>query len=146
MKRYFLTTEKSNHFIHWSKFRNWRMDVKFSTKAHSSFNLFREMFCDKNGRKIIKFSTLKHITHPLSLAMWFGDDGSNDVWDYRLATAGYSIEEIKCLIKWLKVTFGIEGFLHKHGKYWYISIRKDRSKFKKLIKPYLPKVMYYKII
>jgi len=75
------------------------MDVKFSTKAHSSFNLFREMFYDKNGRKIIKFSTLKHITHPLSLAMWFGDDGSNDVWDYRLATAGYSIEEIKCLIK-----------------------------------------------
>lgn len=104
------------------------------------------MFYDENRRKIIKFSTLKHITHPLALAMWFGDDGSDDVWDCRLATAKYSVEEIKCLIKWLLATFRIESFLHKHGKYWYISIRNDRSKFKKLIKPYLPKVMNYKLI
>lgn len=121
-------------------------DVKFSTKAHSNFNLFKEMFYDKNGRKIIKSSALKHITHPLALAMWFGDDGSNGVWDCRLATAKYSIEEIKCLIKWLKVTFRFESFLHKHGRYWYLSIRKDRVRFKILIKPFLPKVMYYKLI
>jgi len=121
-------------------------DVKFSTKAHPIFNSFRKMFYDKDGEKIIKPSTLKHITHPLALAIWFGDDGSNDIWDYRLATAKYSVKEIKLLIKWLKNTFKIKSFLHKHGKYWYISIRKDRWKFTKLIKSYLPKGLNYKLL
>jgi len=122
------------------------LEVKFSTKAHPIFNSFRKMFYAEDGRKIIKFPTLKQITHPLALAIWYGDDGSNDVWDCRLATAKYSIEEIKHLIKWLKITFKIESFLHKHGKYWYMSIRKDKPKFIRLIKPYLPKVMHYKLV
>lgn len=121
------------------------MECKFSTKAHPCFNTFRKMFYDKNGRKFIKFSTLEQIIHPLALAMWLGDDGSNDVWDCRLATAKYSVKEIKYLIKWLKDIFKIKSFLHKHGEYWYISIRKDRPKFTRLIKPYLPKVMHYKL-
>jgi len=122
------------------------MECKFSTKAHPNFNLFRRMFYDKNGSKVIRPSTLEQITHPLALAMWLGDDGSNDVWDCRLATAKYSVKEIKHLIKWLKDIFKIKSFLHKHGKYWYISIRKDRPKFTRLIKPYLPKVMHYKLV
>lgn len=120
-------------------------ECKFSAKAHPIFNSFRKMFYDENGRKVIKFSTLRQITDPLALAIWFGDDGSNDVWDCRLATASYSIKEIKRLIKWLIATFGIKGFLHKHGKYWYISIRQDKFKFSKLIRSYLPKSMHYKL-
>lgn len=121
------------------------MECKFSTKAHPTFNQFRKMFYAEDGRKVIRPSTLAQITHPLALATWYGDDGSNDIWDCRLATAKYSIEEIKRLIKWLKATFEIRGFLHKHGKYWYLSIREDRFKFTKLIKSYLPKGLHYKL-
>jgi len=121
------------------------MDVKFSTKAHPIFNSFREMFYDKKGRKIIRFSTLKYISHPLALAIWFGDDGSKDTRSYRLATAKFTIKEIKIIIKWLKRVFRIESFLHKHGKYWYITIRGDRWKFTKLIQPFLPKCLNYKL-
>ena len=121
------------------------MECKFSTKAHPCFNTFRKMFYDEGGKKIIKTSTLGYITHPLALATWFGDDGSNDKWDYRLATANFSVKEIKLLIRWLKRTFGIKSSLHKHGKYWYVSIRKDKLNFKRLIRLYLPKVMSYKI-
>ena len=120
-------------------------DVKFSTKAHSCFNKLRMMFYDKSGRKIIKFSTLKKITHPIALAMWFGDDGSKEKDSYRIATAAYTVQEIKTLIKWLKDFFNINGYLHKHGKYWYLSIREDRTRFTKLIKSYLPKGLYYKL-
>jgi hypothetical protein len=103
------------------------------------------MFYNKDGEKIIKPSTLKHITHPLALAVWFGDDGSKDVRSYRLATAKYSVKEIKLLIKWLKDIFKIESFLHKHGKYYYIAIRRDRWKFTKMVEPYLPRCLDYKL-
>ena len=120
-------------------------DVKFSTNAHSSFNAFRKMFYNKNGQKIIKFATLKHINHLSALAIWFGDDGSKDTRSYRLATATYSVKEIKLLIKWLKDIFKIESFLHKHGKYWYIAIRRDRWKFTKMVEPYLHRCLHYKL-
>ena len=92
-------------------------DVKFSTKAHAIFNSFRKMFYSKEGKKIIRYSTIKKINHPLALAIWFGDDGSKEETEYRFSTAKFSIEEIKLLIKWLKRVFSVEGFLHKHGKY-----------------------------
>jgi len=121
-------------------------DVKFSTKAHPVFNSFRKMFYNKDGKKIIRPSTLKHITHSLALAMWFGDDGSKEETEYRIATAKFSKKEIKLLIGRLKKVFSIQGFLHKHGKYWYLAIRKDKVKFKKLIKSYLPKGLHYKLL
>lgn len=120
-------------------------DVKFSTKAHPCFNKLRMMFYDKGGKKIIKLGTLKQITHPIALAMWLGDDGSKEKDSYRIATAAYSVQEIKTLIRWLKDFFNINGYLHKHGKYWYLSIREDRMKFTKLIKSYLPKGLDYKL-
>lgn len=121
-------------------------DVKFSTKAHTCFNEFRKMFYNQDGRKIIKFTTLKKFTHPLVLAIWFGDDGNREKDSYRIATGAYNIKEIKRLIKWLKSSFGIKSYLHKHGKYWYLSIREDRWKFTKLITPYLYKGLRYKLL
>ncbi len=120
-------------------------DVKFSTKAHFYFNELRKMFYDENGRKVIKYATLKKITHPLALAIWFGDDGNKEKDSYRIATGAYNIKEINDLIKWLKNYFGIKSYLHKHGKYWYLSIREDRFKFTKLIKKYLHKGLHYKL-
>jgi len=121
------------------------MECKFSSKNHSCFNVFKKMFYSKSGKKVIKFTTLKHIIHPLALAMWFGDDGSKEKREYRLATASFSKKEVKLLIKWLKKVFSIESSLLKHGKYWYIAIRKDRWKFTKLVKPYLSKGLNYKL-
>lgn len=120
-------------------------DVKFSTRAHTCFNEFKKMFYDKNGRKIIKLATLRKITHPLAIAMWFGDDGSKEKDSYRIATGAYNVKEIKRLIKWLVSRFGIKSYPHKHGKYWYLSIREDRWKLTKLIIPYLHKGLHYKL-
>ncbi|MFH1714397.1 MAG: hypothetical protein ABH831_02280, partial [Candidatus Nealsonbacteria bacterium] len=110
-------------------------EVKFSTKAHLIFKEFREMFYNIKGRKTIKSASLNKINHPLALAIWFGDDGNKEKDSYRIATGAYSVKEIELLIKWLKNFFGIRSYLHKHGKYWYLSIREDRLKFTKLIKP-----------
>lgn len=120
-------------------------DVKFSTKAHPIFREFRIMFYNNDGKKIIRSKSLKKITHPLALAIWFGDDGSKEKYSYRIATGACSMIDIKKLIKWLKNQFKINSYLHKHGKYWYLSIREDRGIFTKLIKPYLHKGLYYKL-
>lgn len=149
-KRYLLFKYKklqpySGKFIKYPR-KDGGSDVKFSTKAHSVFNSFREMFYNKDGRKIIKYTTLKNINHPLALAIWFGDDGSKEKTEYRIATAKFSKKEIKSLIEWLEKVFNIQGLLHKHGKYWYLAIRKDKWKFTKLIKPYLPKGLNYKLL
>ncbi len=135
----------SGKFIEYSR-KDGGKDVKFSTKAHTCFNEFKKMFYGKNGRKVIKSTTLKNIKHPLALAIWFGDDGSKEKSSYRIATGAYSVKEIKRLIKWLKNSFSIKSYLHKHGKYWYLSIREDRWKFTKLITPYLHKGLRYKLL
>lgn len=123
----------------------WGGEVKFSTANHERFHGIRRMFYDRHGKKVIKKSTLFQIDHPIALAMWFGDDGSKEKDSYRLATGAYSIAELKYLINWLKGIFGIRAYLHKHGKYYYLSIREDRFLFTKLIRSYLPKSMYYKL-
>jgi len=120
-------------------------DVKFSTKAHLIFKEFRRMFYNTEGKKTVKSASLSKITHPLALAIWFGDDGSKEKDSYRIATGTYGIKEIKRLIKWLKNYFNIKSYLHKHGKYWYLSIREDRWKFTKIINPYLHKGLRYKL-
>ena len=83
--------------------------------------------------------------HPVALAMWFGDDGNREKDSYRLATGAYDIREIKRLIVWLKKQFKIKAYLHKHGKYWYLSIREDRGKFTRLVASHLPKGLHYKL-
>lgn len=133
----------SGKFIEYNT--KWGGEVKFSTYNHPEFVPFRKMFYDYAGRKMIKRCTLFKITHPLALAMWFGDDGSKEKDSYRLATGAYNVQELNDMIHWLKKVFRIRSYLHKHGKYYYLSIREDRSLFSKVIKPYLPKCMYYKL-
>jgi hypothetical protein len=120
-------------------------EVKFSSRAHPIFKEIRKMFYDSSGKKIIRAVSLKKITHPLALAIWFGDDGNKEKYSYRIATGSYSKKEIKRLIKWLKDFFGIRSYLHKHGIYWYLSIREDRMKFTKLIAIFVHKNLKYKL-
>lgn len=123
----------------------WGGEAKFSTVNHKEFHAIRSMFYNRRGKKVIKKLTLLQIIHPVALAMWFGDDGSKEKNSYRLATGAYSIAELKYLIRWLKNKFHINAYLHKHGKYCYLSIREDRFLFTKIVKPHLPKSMHYKL-
>jgi hypothetical protein len=120
-------------------------EVKFSSKAHPIFKEIRKMFYGSDGKKIIKVTSLKKITHPLALAIWFGDDGNKEKDSYRIATGSYSKKEVGRLIRWLKDYFGIKSYLHKHGIYWYLSIREDRAKFTRLIAPFVHNNIRYKL-
>jgi len=133
----------SGKFIeYWGRYGK---EVKFSSKAHPIFKDLRKMFYTAEGKKTVKDASLIKIINPLSLAIWFGDDGNKEKYSYRIATGAFSVREIKRLIRWLKGCFNINSYLHKHGKYWYLLIREDRRKFAKLIFPYLHKGLRYKL-
>jgi hypothetical protein len=127
-----------NHFIH---------AIDFATKTHSLFNYYRRLFYQNNKKRITK-EILNQI-NPKSLAIWICDDGS---YDRRqgyiiLCTNSYSLEEHKLIKKFFNEKFGIDptiGFRDK--KYYYLRFKQeDSKKLIKLIKPFIPKCMFYKI-
>lgn len=127
-----------NHFIY---------AIDFSTKTHQVFNYYRKLFYG-DGRKIITKEILDQIT-PRSLAIWICDDGSySRTQDYIIiCTNSYSLKEHKLIKEFFNEKFGLDptiGF--RDGKYYYLRFKKeDTKRLVKIIKPFIPINMLYKI-
>lgn len=68
-----------------------------NSKAHKVFtNLYNLLYI--NGTKTITENFLNKIDHPIALAYWFMDDGSNCG---TIATNSFSEQEVDLLIKWM---------------------------------------------
>ena len=97
----------------------------------------------------------KLLVHPLSLAVWFMDDGSldfrpNSHYAFILHTEGFKKREITLLIETLKKNFGIKASIHKssyRGRVKHkIYIGKDgRDTFYRLVKPHILSLFNYKL-
>jgi len=126
------------HFIH---------AIDFSTKTHSVFNYYRNLFY-KNGRKVITNEILNQI-NPKALAYWVCDDGSYDNTQgyIILCTNSYSLEEHNLMKQFFNEKFGLNptiGF--RDEKYYYLRFKQeDSKKLIEIIKPFIPKGMEYKI-
>ncbi len=101
-----------------------------------------------NNKKVIPTNISKLLKNPLSLAVWFMDDGykRNDCNAFRLGTDSFTPKEQILLQKVLLKNFGIETKTHKKGKYWNIYIpERESKKFVKIVKPYIIPKFIYKI-
>lgn len=119
----------------------------FSTYSLNIFNIYRNMFY-KGKEKVIPENINEIIKSPLSLAVWYMDDGykRNDCNALRLSTDSFQLQEQKLLQKCLKNNFGVESKLHKKGKSWNIYIPSLEAKhFCKIIKSFIVPEMSYKI-
>ncbi|MFH1308609.1 MAG: LAGLIDADG endonuclease [Patescibacteria group bacterium] len=119
----------------------------FSTFSLELFNFYRNKFY-KSNRKIIPLDIHKFLKSPLSLAIWFMDDGHKrtDCNAFRISTESFSLKEQKLLQKCLKDNFKIESKLHRKGKFWNIYIPSRESKrFCGIINQYIVPQMRYKI-
>jgi len=99
-------------------------------------------------KKIIPLHIQSILKNPLSLAVWFMDDGykRNDCNALRLGTDSFTKNEQVLLQSVLRNNFGIETSLHKKGKYWNIYIpQKESKKFIDVVKPYIIPEFTYKI-
>jgi hypothetical protein len=119
-----------------------RIAYRFTTRSLPIFNEFYKSFY-VSGKKVIPKSL---ILNPLTMAMWFMDDGSKSRSSIYLNTQQFSQEEQEFLQKSLIDQWGIETTLNKDKIYTRIRIRVSSvQKFVSLIKPHILKSFYYKL-
>lgn len=130
---------------------------KINERFYNSYRAYT--FCDEamqyyqsafylNNKKIIPNNICELLKNPLSLAVWFMDDGykRNDCNAFRLNTDSFKLEEQKLLQKVFSKNFSIETKIHKKGKYWNIYVpERESKKFATIIKPYIIPTLTYKI-
>lgn len=119
----------------------------FSTRSLPIFDEFRTLFYNR-GRKQISLNLVKLLT-PLSLAIWYMDDGflRRDSKGFYLCTSSFMEAEQKLLQKILKITFALDTTIHHQhylGRIFIPSASADR--FNQLIKPYVLPVFHYKLL
>lgn len=120
------------------------------TCTHKYFRVLRKWMY-KNNKKVLDPFYLKYLT-PEGLAIWYMDDGctyvSKSKKDYQATISTYtSKKEAETLIKFFKDKFNIEFHLQHQCKDQY-NIRTYSSqtlKFIKLIEPFVPDCMAYKV-
>ena len=126
-------------------YRRWH----FSSYSIPELNNYWHKFYFQK-KKIVPQNIVELLTSPLSLAVWFMDDGykRNDCNALRINTDCFTINGQKLLQKCLKENFDIETKLHKKGKFWNIYIPNPQAKkFCNVIKSHINDVagMGYKI-
>ena len=102
------------------KYIQWR----FKSIVHPYLTEIYSSFYRKNGRKIVPENISDILTSPLSLAVWFMDDGGrrNDCYGLFLNTLSFTKPEHAILQKCLRKNFSLDTRLHwiKDGYRLYI--------------------------
>ena len=127
---------------HDGKFTSWI----FLTKTHGSLNEYRDLFYEQRdkGWKVLK-PELIDMVDAYSLAIWYLDDGHNGWWpeiafgakNGSLAVAKVIFAKFGLFPKWKQVK-GDTGFFRFDSE-------AQADKFLKIIEPYVPKCMAYKL-
>ena len=150
---------KQEEYVAWTAdiFKDWvisglryserNRSVRFRTISHPEITMMRKLFY-LGKRKIIPKNIRKLLTHPLSIAVWFMDDGgvSSSKRAVTISTHCFSKKDNKIIIDCLKKNFGIQANLNWDGKgsRLYIPVN-NIAKFKQLVAPYILPSMQYKL-
>jgi hypothetical protein len=116
---------------------------RFYTKP--IFKSWRTVFYSKN-KKIVPRDWKNFKLGPLSLAVWYMDDGGRGARTPRgmvISVKGYTFKDRKFLKKYLEQRFNIRVNLHKNGQLYFPIETVD--KFCRLIQPYIVPSMRYKL-
>lgn len=120
----------------------------FSTLSKPVFNNFYSAFYPKK-KKIVPKNIKKLLSNPLSLAVWYMDDGfrRRDCNSLYLCTSAYTEEEHCLLLEALKMNFKIDAKIHFAADNARIYIPASFAKqFCDLVKDFVLKDLSYKLI
>lgn len=127
----------------------------FGTRYLDELTELRQRFYNISGKKIVPNEIGKILTDPLSLAVWYMDDGTldwrlKDHYAFSLAINCFSLSEAAMLSNTLLCNFDIKTTVQNplcRGKRYprlYIG-KTGRDKFLSLIKPYMVSCFNYKL-
>lgn len=125
-------------------FRNTYQYVRCQSVAADVFGEYYRLFY-RDKRKVVPDNIAELLTSPLSLAVWYMDDGSLDKWGLaEIYTSFYDLE-VTLLLQTLKRNFGLEGKIHYHkGVHFSFSVAETR-KLCALVRPYVLPLFKYKL-
>jgi hypothetical protein len=136
--------------------KGFKNQYRFSSKPNKIFGILRSKFYDSfTGRKVIPTDIKGLLNDPVSLAVWYMDDGTLDKrykyhFNSLIATDCFSFKECNLLSKVILDNFGLKTSVNRstmRGKvypriyFWSESM----SDFIKIISPYIHPVFNYKI-
>lgn len=119
----------------------------FRTVSHEELMDYRRMFY-VNGKRKISREIIEHLTSPLSLAIWFMDDGNGyrNHDSLRISSYGFGRDGNKLLKNALRSNFGLEVVIGQDTKGVYLNIpSRTASRFYSMIKPFVVPCMMYKL-
>ena len=146
-------SDKHKEYVYWlySMFQDWTLSSpkyvkqhnswRFRTIVHPEITKLRRLFY-RGDKKIVPVGINKLLVSPLSLSVWFMDDGGGrkDARTYSISTHSFSKRENELLVNCLKNNFKITSKLHLdgHGERYRLYIPASSSiDFEKLILPYI---------
>lgn len=110
---------------------NGQKSIYFNTVSLGSLRFYAQQFYPERKKVIPKI--IKKILTPLSLAIWYGDDGSRKSLKhktYNIHSLGYTKSDLEKITKVIFEKFGVVTSLHRQkDKYWRIYIKSESAKY-----------------
>ena len=124
------------------KGRGKRIAYRFTTRSLPVFTQYYERFYGTGKKRIPQDIAL----NPLSLAVWFMDDGAKSRSAMYLNTQQCNMSEQKHLQKILLTTFGISSTINRDRKYYRLRISTESTKIlEAIVRPYILPCFHYKL-
>lgn len=117
-----------------------RVAYRFVTRSLPELTPYFHEFYDSGSKRIPASIEMT----PLTLAVWFMDDGSRSRSAVYLNTQQFSEGEQRLLLRLLREQWEIDGTLNRDKSYFRIRIRVESTRrFRRIIEPYvLPELRY----
>lgn len=124
----------------------------FQTISHSSLTVIYHLFI-VNGVKTVPMSLVNYFMLPQTLATWFCDDGNKG--DYRpghgnhleINTQSFTVPVVKQMVIELNGLYNLDARVRevKDHKPMIVIPSSSYTKFRSIVKPYMPECILYKI-
>lgn len=119
--------------------------AEFVTLTHPEFTKYFQLFYPLNKKKVPK-NINDLLINPLSLAIWFMDDGSAEYAGASLQTHSFAKSEVERLMKCIKLNFKIDVIKRLNKGKWIIYFPKaSMLRLRKVIEKYMLKEFMYKL-
>jgi hypothetical protein len=125
------------------------VSYRFLTRTTAILNEYFELFYGAGKTKHIPEAIYNLLTSPLSVAVWYMDDGSrrNDCRSGYFNTQGFSQNDVNLLRKCLSRNFNLETSVHyAAGRPRIYLARKHFERFCDMIRPHVIPDLQYKLL